>query len=209
MNKILKAVIGLATISNGVKLNHLAGANASNAGAQIDSSTDTAANLRNSGYGQSDCGCDGCCGGNEVSININFEVNATLPPQPEPQAPQEEAQKEEPCPEHETTEEEEMPEESGMSENPETPEEMGMSEESEMPEPMPEPEPAQPERTFVIRDETHFWNGIDTCIRTVVMITRDDEGNFVESEPDEMTVTPQDCCDANVGLETNTNPCTL
>ena len=91
MNKILKAVIGLATISNGVKLNHLASADASNAGAQINSSTDTAANLRNSGYGQSDCGCDGCCGGNEVSININFEVNATLPPQPEPQAPQEEA----------------------------------------------------------------------------------------------------------------------
>ena len=84
-----------------------------------------------------------------------------------------------------------------------------MPEPEPTPEPVPEPEPEQPEMTTIIMDVTHFWNGIDTCMRSVVLITRDSEGKFVESDPEEQPATPQDCCDANVGLETNVNPCTF
>ena len=64
-----------------------------------------------------------------------------------------------------------------------TPEPMPESE--PIPEPMPEPEPEQPEMATIIMDVTHFWNGIDTCMRSVVLITRDSEGKFVESDPEE------------------------
>ena len=60
-----------------------------------------------------------------------------------------------------------------------------MPEPEPTPEPMPEPEPEQPEMATVIMDVTHFWNGIDTCMRSIVLITRDSEGKFVESDPDE------------------------
>ena len=72
MNKILIAVFGLASLSNGVKLNHLAGADVTNTSAEIEALTGSTANSKNSGFRKSNCGCDGCCGGNEVNIDINF-----------------------------------------------------------------------------------------------------------------------------------------
>ena len=48
----------------------------------------------------------------------------------------------------------------------------------------------QPEVSSVIRDVSHSWNGLDVCMESVIMISRDESGGFVESDPVTEVVSP-------------------
>ena len=89
MNKILYAILGLTTLVNGIRIAHIiedeaaamaaaeadanadamAGADA-DAGAGADAGADDAADEDNDHHDDCGCGCDGCCGGNDVNIDI-------------------------------------------------------------------------------------------------------------------------------------------
>ena len=54
MNRTILAILGLSAMANGVNLTNSLGAQAAD----------------------DDCGCNGCCGGNKVDIDIQFLVNS-------------------------------------------------------------------------------------------------------------------------------------
>ena len=92
MNKILYAILGLTTLVNGIRISHIiedesaamaaaeaeADANAdamAGAGAGADAGAGDAADEDDDHHDDCGCGCDGCCGGNDVNIDIQFVVN--------------------------------------------------------------------------------------------------------------------------------------
>ena len=183
MQKIVLAILGLTQLASGVSLNsyHDVG---------------------------DDCGCCGC-GSNSVDINLNFAVNvsgATAEASEEQAAAAPAAETSEEASAATTTTEETTTTTTTTTETEdaaattagaeETPVEEEAAEEV-VEEPEEEDDPSsesmiaeQPEVSSVIRDVTHLWNGIDECIEEVIVISRDENGDFVESDPVDTVVTP-------------------
>ena len=175
MQKIVLAILGLTQLASGVSLNsyHDVG---------------------------DDCGCCGC-GSNSVDINLSFAVNvsgamADASEEQAAAAPSEEASAATTTTEETTTTTTTTTETEDAAATTAGAEETPVDEEAaeevvEEPEEEEEPERAeQPEVSSVIRDVTHHWNGVDECIEEVIVISRDENGDFVESDPIEDNVSP-------------------
>ena len=224
MNKILYAILGLTTLVNGIRISHIiedeaaamaaaeadanadamAGADA-NAGAGADAGAGDEADEDDDHHDDCGCGCDGCCGGNDVNIDIQFVVNVAGPAAEEP-ATEDPAAGEPAAEETTVTEETTTTMEEGASSTTTTTttttttEEMTTEEEEEEVEIIPDV-------ANVISEDRFIWDNT-TCMMETTFFMRVD-GSIVQGETTSSPATAQDCCDAGIGLEATVDPCTV